>query len=577
MTLARKLTIRNILIASVAMLLLAMAILPVINYYNKQQSKDDLYKMLAIYEAQITSADYTEDEEERQEIFGVIAALQDETKDTLRVTILSGDGEIIYAESTTSTEPQSDRPEIIDAVSSGVGYAERYSQSFNNRKMLYYAKQVSYGEDKVIVRVAVNYNSLNDYLIPVILLFIGILIIVITIYGLFSQLTSRQYNRALNSIAGQLKEVNSGLYIVKKPMTGYADVDELIAGINTVSQDISDKINKLNNEKNTLNTVLSNMQQGVIALDQESTVLLINSAAEDIFKSKGLLGKNILYLTQEDSVINAVKEALETDSSSYFELDLEDRIYGANVSIYHDFTEAKRCLIILTDITITRNLEKMRMEFFSNASHELKTPLTAISGFSELIEGEKNPDNIVKFNRLIRENIDRMIRLLEDMLYLTKIDSRTEEESERLDLKALVEECRETLATEIKDKEVKVEISGSAEIFASKEKMTQILINLLTNAVRYNKQGGSVAVNLENYPKKVIITVKDTGIGIDGVHIGRIFERFYRVDKSRSKKMGGTGLGLAIVKNIAAMYGGEVSVKSVKGEGSEFKVMLIRR
>jgi len=382
------------------------------------------------------------------------------------------------------------------------------------------------------------------------------------------------YKAILDAVKKQLAEAVGGVYVRRPQSAAYGDLNAFTDYLNTLSEDVSGRINQLNSEKNTLNTVLSNMRQGIVSVNTDRNAILINSAAEDIFKCKNVQGKNILFATQDEKLLKAVNEALDKNSSALFELQSDGKFFSASVTPYEDYGGARRALVILDDITIQRSLEKMRSDFFSNASHELKTPLSAIKGFSELIEISLDPTLTAKYNKYIVENTSRMMCLLDDMLYLSKIDARVDDEKEEVDLNKLAEDCLTTLQSEIREKGITAEVEGEACIFASKEKMTQILINLLSNAVRYNKQDGRVRVILEEGVSRVTITVQDTGIGIDGEHIGRIFERFYRVDKSRSKKLGGTGLGLAIVKNISHLYNGEISVKSVKGEGSRFKVVL---
>lgn len=397
------------------------------------------------------------------------------------------------------------------------------------------------------------------------------------VFALKKHIENKTFGSILHSLNFRLQNAAKDTFPPRKnAYYKFGAVKSFADSADKIAKDFAEKTARFNAERSTFSALLSNMEQGVILLDENKNIILINSAAEEIFNAKDAAGKNILFATRDEKLIKAVSEVETTSTNSLFDFHADGKIYSASIADYADnlATGERRYLLIFTDITLMRSLEKMRSEFFSNASHELKTPLAAIKGFSELAGNSSDLDNIKKYISLITKNTERMTSLLDDMLYLSKIDAKAEEERELINLRALGEDCIATLHAEILDKELSTDIKGNALINASREKMTQLLINLISNAVKYNKYGGKVSLSFEENARRVTIKVSDTGIGIEGTHLSRIFERFYRVDKSRSKKQGGTGLGLSIVKNISLMYNGEVSVKSVKDEGSVFKVIL---
>jgi len=352
--------------------------------------------------------------------------------------------------------------------------------------------------------------------------------------------------------------------------------DELSPFLRKVSRQ-NDRINAqsetLEERTSTILTITRDMREGLILLDSNGIILSANESAMNIFNAAidDYMNRNILELTRRTDFLDMVRSALKGEAGD-ITLEFSSRI----IQIFYDPVRSGAILLFL-DITEKANAEKLRREFTANVSHELKTPLTVISGLSEMIAiGMAKEEDTKGFANKIKTETERMIGLVNDVLRLSELDESSEyKQKELFNLRAAAESAAGTLSSVSEEKNVAVNISGGEfEINGDKNMITELISNLLDNAIKYNVENGKAEIILAKHESEVKIEVRDTGIGVSEEHISRMFERFYRVDKSRSKKTGGTGLGLAIVKHIARHHNGSVGIESTPGAGTKVTVII---
>lgn len=345
---------------------------------------------------------------------------------------------------------------------------------------------------------------------------------------------------------------------------------------------LKEKSSSLVQERDKLTAILSSMTEGVLAVDKEGKILLVNQAASNTFGlGNKVMGRPIWEVLQNEQINPLVKETLRSGESQISELtnlSPSEKVFRLHITPIRDSQGELGVAIILHDITDLKKLEKMRVEFVANVSHELKTPLASIKGFVETLqEGALNePENAMKFLSIIERHTNRLTDLINDLLSLSKIESgETPLELKRIKLLPFINKTVATFDDRIRKKRHSLTVNvqdGSLEIAADKALLDQALSNLLDNAIKYTPPGGKITVSATDTGRHIELAVSDNGIGIPEQDLPRIFERFYRVDKARSREMGGTGLGLAIVKHIVLAHGGTVFAKSKSGQGSTFTI-----
>ncbi|MCL1830760.1 MAG: ATP-binding protein, partial [Oscillospiraceae bacterium] len=312
--------------------------------------------------------------------------------------------------------------------------------------------------------------------------------------------------------------------------------------------------------------------EGLIIVNNQNRIQLINSAALAIFGvSTDITGENLNYLTYNNDMGHAVRECQSSDTNAIFELTLRGRVYFISIK---RLSNSDLVMVTLTDVNEIKETSRRREEFFANASHELKTPLTSIKGFNELAQINNKDEKIEKYISGISRETDRMLSLIADMLKLSELEISTQTPSDTvtISLAEIVTEVITSLETTISEKNLSIDIIGDASVTAKPEHLYELIKNLIENAVRYNKQDGSISITMESERNKNWLFIHDTGIGISSDEQIRIFERFYRVEKSRSSRNGGTGLGLSIVKHICFIYNWDVTLKSTLGLGTEVTI-----
>ena len=481
-----------------------------------------------------------------------------------RVTVVSPDGKIVYDNSANSGDMENhlDREEIQGALKNGAATASRVSETVGKREY-YYAKKLQNGN---ILRVSTQADGVFTTLYSVVPFAIIALLIVLGLCAFLASGLTKSIVRPIKNISEVVDSADYDNY-------GYEELVPLVRKIKSQRAEIERQLEKVSVEKDKITTIMNNMSEGLILFDANKNAVLINETAMRLLKTEeDAIGERIYYITRNSDIVDCVKSAEGGNSGS---LVFEDsgRVYQFTASPVFTGKKQNGVVCLLIDITEKSELEKMRREFTANVSHELKTPLTSVMGYSELIEnGIAKSEDIPNFAAKISKEAARMLTLISDIIKLSNLDEiGGEDQFEKVDLKEIAEETAENLSLLAKKYNVNIKVSGSGGIVSgNRVSLGELIYNLCDNAIRYNVPGGSVDVIVDDN----VLTVKDTGIGIPDESKSRVFERFYRVDKSRSKASGGTGLGLAIVKHIAAWHGAEITLESEENKGTAITVLF---
>lgn len=481
----------------------------------------------------------------------------------VRVTFIDYGGKVLADSEGDISGNHLDREEIVAALKGEPKAVFRYSSSVK-KEMVYYAEKIELSDTYIFLRVSIPVASVDDYVRSTIPTMIYVLIAAIFVCYIASVLMTNSLLKPIKDVKDKITAVKNGDYSPSIPRGNDEEINAMLSEINDVSERLKVSIEEARNDKERLDYILDNISDGIIVLDKDGSVERVNANAAAIFSVKNAEGKNYGVLTENEKFNSSVENCLKTGENSSFEVKTGGKIYMTSVKML----ERGYAVIVLTDITAVKNSEKTRSEFFANASHELKTPLTAIKGFNDIIFLSTTDEKTKELSGKIAKETDRIVLLINDMLNLSNLEAERSPIKERVDLVKVCEDVKESLSSLAEQKKVTVEVSGSGVIEAEKEHAVELVKNLTENAVRYNEAGGHVWLNVGKADGKTILTVKDDGIGIEDKDKERIFERFYRVDKSRSREMGGTGLGLAIVKHICAVYNADLKLESKIGEGT---------
>lgn len=544
-----KLLIFNLIVVTVALLTVFLSGISV----NKSS-----HRLTAVAETKALAEAYKSVFEEKD----IDNAVKD-VPGNVRVTFIDYGGKVLADSEGDISGNHLDREEIVAALKGEPKAVFRYSSSVK-KEMVYYAEKIELSDTYIFLRVSIPVASVDDYVRSTIPTMIYVLIAAIFVCYIASVLMTNSLLKPIKDVKDKITAVKNGDYSPSIPRGNDEEINAMLSEINDVSERLKVSIEEARNDKERLDYILDNISDGIVVLDKDGSVERVNANAAAIFSVKNAEGKNYGVLTENEKFNSGVENCLKTGENSSFEVKTGGKIYMTSVKML----ERGYAVIVLTDITAVKNSEKTRSEFFANASHELKTPLTAIKGFNDIIFLSTTDEKTKELSGKIAKETDRIVLLINDMLNLSNLEAERSPVKERVDLVKVCEDVKESLSSLAEQKKVTVEVSGSGVIEAEKEHAVELVKNLTENAVRYNEAGGHVRVNVGKADGKTILTVKDDGIGIDDKDKERIFERFYRVDKSRSREMGGTGLGLAIVKHICAVYNADLKLESKIGEGT---------
>ena len=492
-----------------------------------------------------------------------LAALPDGQR---RFTWIAADGSVIYdtKADTDSLENHSDREEFKAALETGAGESVRYSNTLM-QKTMYAAHRL---DDGTVLRVSVSTATVGALLLGVTQPMLAVLAAALILSAILAKHISRRVVAPLNELDLEhpLDDSNAA----------YEELAPVLGRINRQRSQINSQLRELRRRTDEFAQVTGSMREGLVLLNEQGYILSMNPAARNIFAVEGdCAGKDFLTVDRSCDMSAAVRSAMESGHGRLHERH-GGRIYQVDVSRIDSDGAAIGTVILVFDVTEQESAEQMRREFTANVSHELKTPLQGIIGSAELIEnGMVQPEDMPRFVGHIRAEAQRLVTLIGDIIRLSQLDEGEVLPKERLDLLEVAQGAADDLQAEAEKKNVHLSVSGEpAELEGVRQLIYEVAYNLGDNAIKYNVDGGSVSINVSSDGKNAKLTVSDTGIGIAAEYQSRIFERFYRVDKSHSKESGGTGLGLSIVKHAVQYHGGRISMDSAPGKGTSISVIL---
>ena len=499
----------------------------------------------------------------------------------VRVTIVDISGRVV-ADSEVSRENlkylenHSNRPEILSALKKNIGISKRYSTTLK-QEMLYVAVPLIKKEKLLgTVRLALPLVEVERTIfqakrIALISLGLGLLMVLV-----FSFLLSYSFAKPIKKITETATAMAKG--DLKKRIGIYPknEIGILAYTIDDLARTLEQYITQLNQEKGYLETILKSIYEGIVVTDKNGKIMLFNDTFKLLFPQVEI-GKNSIEILRDEALLNGIEEVIKGKERLSIELALslpKERVFEVRLCGIRHNTKTIGSIAVFYDITHLKRLERMRQDFVANVSHELRTPLTSIKGYAETLLYEEDIKKIKEFSSIILKHTDFLIKLTQDLIELSTIESRGFRfEKEHLSLKELIEETIKTFKDEAQRKgiELKIQIKDTQTIWANEERARQVFNNLIDNALKYTERG-KIEISTEEQGRFIIIKVSDTGIGIPKKDLTRIFERFYRVNKERSREAGSIGLGLSIVKHIVEAHNGEVWVESELGKGSTFFV-----
>ena len=482
-----------------------------------------------------------------------------------RLTWIAEDGTVLYDSETDSSqmENHNEREEVKEARKNGYGESVRYSTTLTERQM-YCAKLL---DDGTVLRLSDSQYTWWTILLSMMQPILFIVTAAVAISLLLAFRLSKNIVKPLNSL-----DLDSPL-----ENSAYPELEPLLSRLAAQQHQLKLQASELERKRNEFLTATGNMMEGIVLLSDKGELLSINAAASRLLGvSPYCVGKDILLLNNSYEMQELVHRALSGEHTETT-LPVGGSDYQINATPVMSDGKVAGAALVIFDVTEKEKAEQIRREFTANVSHELKTPLQSISGCAELLSnGMVKPEDVPEFSHRIYSESQRLISLVEDIIGLSRLDEGAEDmQRTNVDLHKLAETAIDSLSNAAKEAGVALELCGDgAEVYGIPQLLGTIVYNLCDNAIKYNRRGGSVTVTTENGAGGVTLTVSDTGIGIPKDQQDRIFERFYRVDKSHSKDVGGTGLGLSIVKHAALLHNATVSVDSTPGAGTTFTVFF---
>ena len=486
------------------------------------------------------------------------------TADRCRLTWIAADGSVLYDTKTDaeSLENHASRAEVSQALITGTGESTRYSSTLMEKTM-YYAQRLA---DGTVLRISISRATVGMIAVGMIQPLLIVLIVALILSGLLARRLSRRIVDPLNSLDLEHPLDNDA----------YEELSPLLKRIHRQHVEIQTQLRELHERTDEFTQITGSMREGLVLLDEHGSILSINAAAQALFGADAqCVGRDFLTIERSHEISAAIQAAV-ADGHSEVRAERAGRVYQFDISRITSDGKFLGTVILAFDITEQEFAERNRREFTANVSHELKTPLQGIIGSAELIEnGMVKPDDLPRFVGHIHAEAARLVILIDDIIRLSQLDEGAAMPTEPVDLLAVSQEAAENLHDAAAARSVTVGVTGQPAVIPGVRRLIyEIVYNLCDNAIKYNRDGGRVDVTVAADADGSSITVADTGIGIAPEHQGRVFERFYRVDKSHSKASGGTGLGLSIVKHAVQYHHGRIELESTPGTGTTIRVVF---
>lgn len=523
----------------------------------------DAKETLAIYNECVAREDYKDSK---------LLSLYKFKDNLVRFTVINKEGEVIFDNEIAKLDNHNNRQEIIDAFKNGSGSSVRYSASLST-SMVYVATKI---DDNTVIRSSVPVNNIRVFTSGTLKYYIAIILLVFVLSLFLAVKLVKIIVYPINELQKVTSKIENGDLNKRAIIYNYDEIGFLAQTFNNIADQLEIRIIDSLDKKNKLEAILESMESGVIAIDNNENIILINSYSQKLFDLKeDNIGKKISDCIIDYDLINFIREIPEIGTKEvklFHPIERELRVKKSPIINY--LNNSIGIVITVQDITDIKRLENMRSEFVANVSHELKTPLTSIKGFSETLRYVDDSETKNKFLDIIDKESERLTNLINDILILSNIENIHKMESEYFNPGDVIENVLDMVKSQAYKKSIIIKYNDcfNSEILGSKDKFHQLAVNLIENAIKYSNENGIVKIDLTLEEQYFVFKVKDNGIGIPKNDIPRIFERFYRVDKSRSTR--GTGLGLSIVKHIVKLFNGEISVKSKVGIGSTFTVKI---
>lgn len=513
-----------------------------------------------------------EENQLRDELSLAAAAVEDGGTDYLsqltaercRLTWIAADGSVLYDTRTDaeSLENHASRAEVSQALTTGTGESTRYSSTLMEKTM-YYAQRL---DDGTVLRISISRATVGMIAVGMIQPLLIVLIVALILSGLLARRLSRRIVDPLNSLDLEHPLDNDA----------YEELSPLLKCIHRQHVEIQTQLRELREKTDEFTQITGSMREGLILLDEHGSILSINAAAQTLFGADAqCVGRDFLTVERSHEISAAI-QAAAGDGHSEVRAERAGRVYQFDISRITSDGKLLGTVILAFDITEQEFAERNRREFTANVSHELKTPLQGIIGSAELIEnGMVKPDDLPRFVGHIHAEAARLVTLIDDIIRLSQLDEGDAMPTEPVDLLAVSQEAAENLHDAAAARDVTVSVTGQPSVIPGVRRLLyEVVYNLCDNAIKYNRDGGRVDVTVAADAGGSSITVADTGIGIAPEHQSRVFERFYRVDKSHSKASGGTGLGLSIVKHAVQYHHGRIELESTPGTGTTIRVVF---
>ena len=486
------------------------------------------------------------------------------TADRYRLTWIAADGSVLYDTKTNaeSLENHASRAEVSQALATGTGESTRYSSTLMEKTM-YYAQRL---DDGTVLRISISRATVGMIAVGMIQPLLIVLIVALILSGLLARRLSRRIVDPLNSLDLEHPLDNDA----------YEELSPLLKRIHHQHVEIQTQLRELREKTDEFTQITGSMREGLVLLDEHGSILSINAAAQALFGADAqCVGRDFLTIERSHEISAAI-QAAAADGHSEVRAERAGRVYQFDISRITSDGKFLGTVILAFDITEQEFAERNRREFTANVSHELKTPLQGIIGSAELIEnGMVKPEDLPRFVGHIHAEAARLVTLIDDIIRLSQLDEGDAMPTEPVDLLAVSQEAAENLHDVAAARDVMVSVTGQPAVLPGVRRLIyEIVYNLCDNAIKYNRDGGRVDVTVAADAGGSSITVADTGIGIAPEHQARVFERFYRVDKSHSKASGGTGLGLSIVKHAVQYHHGRIELESTPGTGTTIRVVF---
>ena len=486
------------------------------------------------------------------------------TADRCRLTWIAADGSVLYDTKTDaeSLENHASRAEVSQALATGTGESTRYSSTLMEKTM-YYAQRL---DDGTVLRISISRATVGMIAVGMIQPLLIVLIVALILSGLLARRLSRRIVDPLNSLDLEHPLDNDA----------YEELSPLLKRIHRQHVEIQMQLRELREKTDEFTQITGSMREGLVLLDEHGSILSISAAAQALFGADAqCVGRDFLTIERSHEISAAI-QAAAADGHSEVRAERAGRVYQFDISRITSDGKFLGTVILAFDITEQEFAERNRREFTANVSHELKTPLQGIIGSAELIEnGMVRPEDLPRFVGHIHAEAARLVTLIDDIIRLSQLDEGDAMPTEPVDLLAVSQEAAENLHDAAAARNVTVSVTGQPAVLPGVRRLIyEIVYNLCDNAIKYNRDGGRVDVTVAADAGGSSITVADTGIGIAPEHQARVFERFYRVDKSHSKASGGTGLGLSIVKHAVQYHHGRIELESTPGTGTTIRVVF---